>query len=160
MTAKKTPLDLNHVSKNLKKEDKEFLTDMYRACHREWWCSMKMRKSYQLKNYALTALGAAIAGAGIGGTITLGPVGVAIFGGIIGVIGVAKKFDWEGKAKYTRMAEKKYKDLMLEIRTLLRKGAEFDKSSFLSRVDEIEKLMYGVCPDMSKTECVYAKKFH
>jgi hypothetical protein len=142
-------LDFNHISKDLDKEVKKELVDLYKYYdlrfrgYRKWHKKLKKRKLY----LHMTSIGFTTAD-GIVGGVTVNPIVIGTLAGIGGVIqGYIAKTELNKKVKRTRIAWSNYQGVCTQIRSFLR-GMDYNSEIFLSDLKVVDDMVSDLCPPL------------
>lgn len=150
----------NHIDKNLSHETIDEIRSLYKYYHKKHWGYLKAFKFFKRLNIItnVTSIALVISG-GIAASLTLNPV---VLGTVSGSGLLLKTYcemkNYAEKIEKCKFAYTSYEKMLIELRSFLR-GSPFDSELFVNNARIIDDLVTDLCPDVSKYDKSYDRKF-
>ena len=160
MSEKKKIFSWNHISTDMKEDDKLELKTLYKSYHRSFKCyQWKYKKLKRIKlSLEMSSIGLTVTGS-IVGAATLNPIVIACVAGPgILIQGYLTKTNLINNVERCKFAYTSYEKILTQIRSFLR-GLAYDEIIFLSYVKKLDDIVIDTCPSVDAFYKKYDKKF-
>ena len=160
MSEKKKIFSWNHISTDMKEENKLELKTLYKSYHRLFKCyQWKYKKLKRIKlSLEMSSIGLTVTGSVVGAA-TLNPIIIACVAGPgILIQGYLTKVNLIDNVERCKFAYTSYEKILTQIRSFLR-GLAYDKIIFLSDVKILDDIVIDTCPSVNAFYKKYDNKF-